>query len=356
MKNSEQSKVTSFGDMKKLVTPSTNFDIHEFVNKQVNESASLDVVVLCNEHANCDSLPLRYGIHFKADETIKLSRIKFSTRTQKNPNRVGLEAYFFDTNNVEQFGQFVIGTQRGIDKPVLVTVWRNDTDTEFHLSEVMMSLRKDGYLTPEVLLGLHPLYRQGKIAKHSDLVVLLGTTMSEQQVQKMSEIVAEAVHKTDQLIAERDTATALAEEKAQDLAKEKGDHAITKERAKFLEKEVERYKLEKLSASRDNKQATLSPPDTLVQVLERQIYRGSSCTILKMADGSQRHMKTSTFDPTGSVTAHAKTLIGKRVRISCWDPVNQPGRWSNEGYFRNVYATEQSFTTELKYVVDSFLG
>ena len=340
IKNSEQSKVTSFGDMKKLVTPSTNFDIHDFVNKQVNESASLDVVVLCNEHANCDSLPLRYGIHFKTDETIKLLRIKFSTRVQKNPNRIGIEAYFIDSNNVEQFGQFVIGTQRGFDKPVLVTVWRNDTDTEFHLSEVMMSLRKDGYLTPEVLLGLHPLYRQGKIAKHSDLVVLLGTTLSEQQVQRMSEIVAEAVNKTDQLIAERDAATALAEEKAQDLAKEKGDHAITKEREKFLEKEVERYKLEKLSASRDNKQATLSSPDTLVQVLERQIYRGSSCTILKLGDGSQRHMKTSTFDPTGSVTAHAKTLIGKRVRISCWDPINQPGRWSSEGYFRNVYATE----------------
>jgi hypothetical protein len=51
-------------------------------------------------------------------------------------------------------------------------------------------------------------------------------------------------------------------------------------------------------------------------------------------------MKTSTFDPNGSVTAHAKTLEGKRVRISCWDPINQPGRWSNEGYFRNVYATE----------------
>ena len=108
----------------------------------------------------------------------------------------------------------------------------------------------------------------------------------------------------------------------------------------FLEKEVERYKQEKLSANRDNKQATLSSPDTLVQVLERQTYRGSSCTILKMGDGSQRHMKTSTFDPAGSVTAHAKTLIGKRVRISCWDPIHQPGRWSNEGYFRNVYATE----------------
>jgi len=34
MKKNEQSKVTSFGDMKKLVTPSTVFDIHEFVIKE----------------------------------------------------------------------------------------------------------------------------------------------------------------------------------------------------------------------------------------------------------------------------------------------------------------------------------
>ena len=135
MKKNEQSKVTSFGDMKKLVTPSTVFDIHEFVINQVNEYDSLDVIVLCNEHANCDSLPLRYGMHFKTDETIRLSRIKFSTRTQKDPNRIGLEAYFIDSNNIKQSGQFVIGTRRGFDKPVLITVWRNDTDTELHIPD-----------------------------------------------------------------------------------------------------------------------------------------------------------------------------------------------------------------------------
>jgi hypothetical protein len=340
IKKTEQFKVSSFADMKKLATPSNVFNFHEFVTSQVKDSHSLDVVVLSNEHANCDALPLRYGMHFTADVTIKLSRISLSKRLQKNSDRIGLDAYFLDSNDIEQFGQFVVGERRGFDKPVLITVWRNDTDTELHLSEVMMSLRKREWLTPKILLELHPMYLQGKIATHADLVILLGKTLSEMQVQKMSEIVSEAVRKTDQLIAERDAATALAEEKTKDLAKEKGDHAVTKEREKYLEKEVERYKLEKISANRENKHATLSSPDTLVQVLEGQIYRGSSCTILKMSDGSQRHMKTSTFDPTGSVTAHAKTLIGKRVRISCWDPIEQPGKWSNEGYFRNVYATE----------------
>jgi hypothetical protein len=56
-----------------------------------------------------------------------------------------------------------------------------------------------------------------------------------------------------------------------------------------------------------------------------------------MGDGSQRHMKTSTFDPTGVVTKKALSLVGRRVRISCWDPIGQPGKWSSQGYFRNVY-------------------
>jgi hypothetical protein len=90
----------------------------------------------------------------------------------------------------------------------------------------------------------------------------------------------------------------------------------------------------------DGKKASLSAPDTLVDVLVGQMHRNSSCTILVMGDGSRRHMKTATFDRDGRVTSKAKGLIGRRIQISCWDPVDQPGRWSREGYFRNVYAAE----------------
>jgi len=58
------------------------------------------------------------------------------------------------------------------------------------------------------------------------------------------------------------------------------------------------------------------------------------------ADGTLRHMKTSTFDPYGDVTMKAKSLEGRRVRTSCWDPIGQPGKWSSQGYFRNIYACE----------------
>ena len=86
--------------------------------------------------------------------------------------------------------------------------------------------------------------------------------------------------------------------------------------------------------------AILSEPDALVSIKENQIVRGSACTVLVMGDGSQRHMKTSTFDPDGAITHKAKTLIGSRIRTTCWDPKDSPGRWSSQGYFRNIYSAE----------------
>jgi len=98
------------------------------------------------------------------------------------------------------------------------------------------------------------------------------------------------------------------------------------------------FAIESVRADAEKSTALLSAPDTLVLVREMQTVRSSSCTVLVMGDGSQRHMKTSTFDPDGVITQKAKTLVGTRVRTSCWDPKGNPGRWSSQGYFRDIYA------------------
>lgn len=94
---------------------------------------------------------------------------------------------------------------------------------------------------------------------------------------------------------------------------------------------------ELVRADAEKNSAVLSASDTLVMIKEKQMVRGSSCTVLVMGDGSQRHMKTSTFDPDGAITQKAKALVGTKIRISCWDPKGNPGRWSSQGYFRNIY-------------------
>jgi hypothetical protein len=105
-------------------------------------------------------------------------------------------------------------------------------------------------------------------------------------------------------------------------------------------KEHAAFKAETETAERESSVALLSTPDALVCVKENEMVRGSSCTVLLMGDGSQRHMKTSTFDPDGSITTKAKSLVGSRIRTTCWDPKDSLGRWSSQGYFRNIYAAE----------------
>ena len=52
-------------------------------------------------------------------------------------------------------------------------------------------------------------------------------------------------------------------------------------------------------------------------------------------------MKTSTFDRDLFITQKAERLIGDAVKITCWDPVHEPGKWSSQGYFRGIYAVDE---------------
>ena len=38
-----------------------------------------------------------------------------------------------------------------------------------------------------------------------------------------------------------------------------------------------------------------------------------------------------------NITAKAKSLVGKKVKTSCWDPIGETGKWTRQGYFRNIY-------------------
>jgi len=63
---------------------------------------------------------------------------------------------------------------------------------------------------------------------------------------------------------------------------------------------------------------------------------GNLCTRLTFDDGSHKYMKNSTWDNSGEIEKKAISLIGKRVRTTCWDPVGTT-RWSDMNYFKNIY-------------------
>jgi hypothetical protein len=318
------------------------------------------VNVIKSSHANMDSLPLRFGMHFETNQILELEIIKDLGRDPGYPDRFHVDAKFRDPrsdNSVEHQGHFVLAHNPQDITPVLVTVWRGDRDTEWGLSNTMTALRKDGFVTVQHLLEMHPLYLQGRLTDSASLLKYLSSSIARKDIERFESVAAQARADTARLIKNLEIAREEAEmarnkaERMEKVAKEaislvEGlEVERTQQKSKIIQLEARikegeaRYQVEAAAAKKDSSVATLSAPDTLMEVNEKVMIRGSLCTVLVLADGTRRHMKTATFDRDGSVTKKAKQLVGVRVRTTCWDPISSPGKWSRQGYFRNIYET-----------------
>lgn len=320
-----------------------------------------NVRVLTQSHANLDSLPLRFGIHFQTDQMLVLNVIKDMGSDPQFRDRFHVEGKFKDPTNPfakEQFGHFVLAQKLNDRDPSLVTAWRNDRDTEWGLSTTMTNLRKGGFVTVDQLLEMHPLYIAGEIIDSASLVKHLSVNIAKKDVSRFEDAARRAREEAISAIRELERAREELEIERNNAEKfkaqaSKANQVVTKQEAliakqhdeiailKAQAKEDEaRYRIERVAAEREGSVATLSSPDTLVEVRKSVLVRGSPCTVLVMGDGRTLHMKTSTFDKDGSVTRKAESLVGARVRTTCWDPVGAPGKWSSQGYFRNIYLVE----------------
>lgn len=121
---------------------------------------------------------------------------------------------------------------------------------------------------------------------------------------------------------------------AEQWAKEK---KAFEDKIKRLEEEVTRLKAEKAKAAAGGNKVVENEAKILRSVDTDVLIANSPNTVLIFEDGSQKTMKVSTWDKNLSVTKKAKSLIGKKVITTCWDPINEPGKWSNRNYFRNIY-------------------
>lgn len=300
----------------------------------------MKVLVRQREHANCDSLPLRFGIHFDKDTIIDLIDHTFEKNDVNNNKRSHYKAKLLVHNKGLVHGHFVI--EDANPNPVLITVWtQRDADSEWKLSEVIRALRKSGKLTPEDLLRFHPQYLEGKITKHADIVELLAKNLSKEKIEELNKIALIAENNAIQAIKERDEALKLLELSNNKIQEKNTEIIQLKEKLELEQAEKIKYQKEAEEARVNNHVATLSSPEKLIAVKEKQMHRGSICTLLIMGDGSQKHMKLSTFDPSYSITEKAKKLVGKNVKTTCWDPISSPGKWTAQGYFRNIYAIEE---------------
>jgi hypothetical protein len=316
------------------------------------------------EHANMDSFPFRFGLHFKRDLILDVFDVTGWRRDDQFGDRFHVEASFRnpDLPKPVHRGHFVL-LERTL--PEVVTVWRtDDVTTETYLSELIRNLRRDRFVTTDDLLKLHPEHVNGVLRTAAQLFARLVTDRTEAERTRL-----EAAEKRSQADAQRlldelayaKRAAVAAEERAQ-------QEASGRQRAERDRHEAEQVaysqiqtanELQTAVAQRDAQIARLQKDlmderraardegmrvviaeqaDTLVEVNEDVLHKGSSCTELVIGDGSRLYMKTATFDRLGRVTAKAKGLKGQRVKTTCWDPYEKPGYWSKQRYFRNLYA------------------
>ncbi len=313
------------------------------------------VNIKANYHVNTESFPLRFGIHFPSDKTIELFNVEHVFDDPKDSNRFHLDADFTGPNNQVYRGHFVLGKPIKKDSlPDVVTVWRGDINTEFYLSETLKQLRRKGFLSTNDLLDMHPLYLDGQVNSSEGLIAYLGKKASRDEVEKFSEIAAEAKDAAILFAKERDEALELAAKKQVEVTHVRSvaleaiavvenlqsDNKELKNRLIDIQNEKIRLEDELQKAKSDNNSLTISSPDILTHVNPNILFKGSSCTELIFSDGSKKYMKTSTFDKDGAITAHAMNLLNCKVKTTCWDPIGSPGRWSSLGYFRNIYLVE----------------
>ena len=277
------------------------------------------------EHANLDSFPLRYGFTFSKDTRLEIHYDPSTLRPDKNPkykDRYNIVAKFINPINIktERGVFYLINNQKSNkyinDKVITIIRYSDERETEHHLTEVIKALRKSHDITTEELIKMHPLYMNRKLSTHADLIKILVDKKSSNEIIRIQSIADEAVTKYEEL---------------------KRENERLMQENKRMEEELDEFRAQEQIANAQGSTQTLEREKILEAVNTEVLHRGSSCTELVMGDGTRLYMKTITFDRDLQVTAKAKTLVGRKVKTSCWDPIREPGKWSSQGYFRNVY-------------------
>jgi hypothetical protein len=167
---------------------------------------SLLVWVPVREHANLDSLPLRFGLHFQEDTQIELYGLTDLGVDDRFSDRHHYEGYIRNSirpSEEGQFGHFVVGYRQRSSHWALVTAWRNASqDDEYFLSNTLRNLREDGILSPAMLLRMHPKYLNKEINTSATLIAYLLKTLSQDEITKAKQSEERARVDTEQALKE----------------------------------------------------------------------------------------------------------------------------------------------------------
>ena len=153
----------------------------------------INVLIKCDNHANLDSLPLRYGFTYQPDLGFKSKKLRLFDLGEMvvDPdfsNRRHVLASFEDDNGEIRRGHFILvrnGDFMSSDfintvpksQIFVVTVWPEyqnfNEEKELQLSNTLRDMREKKQVTVSDLIEMHPYYLEGRIWTHGDLISVL---------------------------------------------------------------------------------------------------------------------------------------------------------------------------------------
>ncbi|QJT27961.1 hypothetical protein E4185_19215 [Aeromonas media] len=302
------------------------------------KNITLQVLVTKNGHCNLDSFPLRFGFKYDEDTTIEISNA-FAINIDNKSERIKYEGSIkCPATGRRVRGYFIVQESKEGFPSKLVTAWRFNDSVEFYLSEVLKSLRKAGVISSEWLLRNHALYISGKLRTHKELVEILSKEMSFSEIEKIRTETEKTISSYEKKLEEFNVIRQRAVDEA---AREKDRADKLSEKIDILNNKLNALiNSEMKDAYESGNNLHVTNTSRLVRVNEGVLYNGSYCTSIVLDTGEHWYMKTSIFDRLGRITEKAKTLIGREVKVTSWDPIREPGKWSSKFYFRNIYAID----------------
>ena len=319
----------------------------------MNNITTILADVVAHEHANLDSFPFRYGFTYPRTTQIELFNCR-NHKWQIEDIKFEVDADFVTPEGNRETGHFIIMfTQH--KNPKVVTVWKHDQESEFFISKLLTSMRKKGKISTRQLIEMNPLYKAGQANTFEDLARIIAAREFEPakklELERLgrkakSEARLEFSKLVRQLESDKRRAedaitklTVVVDNERQQREKAESENEALAKKLGIKENELKSYmsELEKMKRTRAGHDLNLDRGERLQAVNEGVYHRGSLCTELVFANGLRKYMKISTFDRDLSVTVKAKRLVGEVVKTTSWDPVREPGKWSRQGYFMNVY-------------------
>jgi len=294
----------------------------------------MDLFVAYDDHANLDSLPLRFGVTYERNTTITLTDIEAEAR--QNNGRYRITAAFKVSEKKYSKGTFIVDK----DDPrgnFLVTCWRNDGNikTELNLSECMKTNRKGGYITTSQLLNWHEKYLSGELRTKDDLVSLI---ISEaRHINSKFGKLFEELNRAEQSLWNADFEV---EELSEEVNEKNLKIGELSEEKKALEESLSLImRRDRANPKYRGEEIATSEVHTLARVERghRNKYNGETvaCTRLYFVDDNVGvRIMDGWADKNGEISTRAEELVGRQVVTTSWKPKTfSPSEW-----FRNIEA------------------